>query len=331
MVWNVRQRRGTQGVVRGGRTTSTVTAVSQGVSVIDLLFQGEERAIAAYLLWDRDEAALVETGPASSLDALLAGLERAGAPRERVTKLLLTHIHLDHAGAAGSLLRLLPNATVHVHPVGAPHLADPAKLVASAARIYGEDMDRLWGETLPVPAGRLRVLQDGELVAAGGRLLRALHTPGHASHHVAYWDEAERSIYAGDVAGVRLPGAPVALPPTPPPDLDVETWSASIERLLALDASTLYLTHFGPAGGVARHLEELRARLHGWRDLVLGAVRGGAGQAVVAGLLERHANEELEAAGTDAETRRRYGLVAGYEMNAAGLVRYLTKRGLLPR
>nr|MDQ3328538.1 MBL fold metallo-hydrolase [Chloroflexota bacterium] len=252
-------------------------------------------------------------------------------PPERVTKVLLTHIHLDHAGAAGSLMRLLPNASVYVHSVGARHLIDPAKLVASAQRIYGEQMDRLWGEVIPVPAERVVALNDGAVIIAGGRELNALYTPGHASHHIAYWDAAGNAIYTGDAAGVRLPGVEAVLPPTPPPDLDLETWSASIRHLLERDAHTLYLTHYGPAKDPRRHLEALDRRLYAWRDLMLAALREGLDETAVALRLEERANHDLgEPARANPALRGRYGLVAGYAMNVAGYVRYLRKQGVLP-
>ncbi len=298
--------------------------------VIDLRFQGREQAIASYLLDNGREAALIETGPASTLGSLMAGLSAAGVEPERVTQLLVTHIHLDHAGAAGSLVRLLPNATVCVHEAGAPHLSDPSKLLSSATRIYGADMDRLWGEVRPVPPERLRVLGDGEKFTAGGRELHALYTPGHASHHIAYWDPASASVFTGDVAGIRLPGVKIAVPPTPPPDLDLDAWSASIDRLLGLGARTLYLTHFGAAHDVSAHLDNLRARLFAWHDLVLDAFRRGLDTPQVALLLEQHANRELSASGLGPGLSDRYRLVSGYEMNVAGFVRYFRKRGELP-
>jgi glyoxylase-like metal-dependent hydrolase (beta-lactamase superfamily II) len=258
----------------------------------------------------------------------MAGLAAAGVEPGRVSKLLLTHIHLDHAGAGGSLMPLLPNAVVYVHAAGAPHLADPSRLLRSATRIYGEDMDRLWGDVLPVPPDRLKVLHDGESLQAGGRELRALYTPGHASHHVAYWDPGSASVFTGDVGGIRLPGVAIPVPPTPPPDLDLDAWSASIDELLRLPASTLYLTHYGPTSDVRSHLQGLQTRLYAWRDLVLDALRRGLEPTEVALLLERHANQELAAPGADPELRERYKLVSGYEMNVAGFVRYFEKQGI---
>lgn len=299
--------------------------------LIDLRFQGQPEAIASYLLRDGDGAALIETGPATTLASLLSGLAEAGVAPEDVWTVLLTHIHLDHAGAAGSLAgRFLPNAVVYVHPAGLPHLADPEKLLRSAQRIYGDEMDRLWGEVLPVPAERLRPLEDGEVVRAGGRTLRALHTPGHASHHIAYLDEGSRAVYTGDVAGIRLPGIATPVPPTPPPDLDLEAWHASLRRLAELEPTTLYLTHFGGTGGAARHIDELGRRLDAWGDIALAELRAGRTTAAVAALLERRALDELSIVGGEDGLRARYALVSGYAMNVAGFERYFGKRGLLP-
>ncbi len=310
---------------------SSLSYTDHSPTILDLQFQGEPQAIASYLLIGAEDAALIETGPASTLDSLMAGLVAANVAPERVTKLLLTHIHLDHAGAAGSLMHQLPNATVYVHAAGARHLIDPTKLVASARRIYGDHMDRLWGEVLPVPADRVVVLDDGEVVIAGGRELKALYTPGHASHHIAYWDATGRTVYTGDAAGIRLPGADAVLPPTPPPDLDLELWSGSIGKLLALDAHTLYLTHYGSAHDPRKHLEELDRRLYEWRDLVLAALRERRDETAVAQQLEEQANHALEErARMNPVLRGRYALVAGYAMNVAGYVRYLRKQGALP-
>ncbi len=304
-----------------------ITTVSERLRILDLYFQGREEAIASYLLGSGGEYALVETGPSTCIDSLLAGLEAAGVAREQVTRLLLTHIHLDHAGAAGSLTRLLPNAVVCVHEEGYRHLADPSKLLGSATRIYGDQMDILWGEVLPVPEDRLRVLADGERVSVGEVSLEALYTPGHASHHIAYWNPQSREVFTGDVAGIRLPNTAPALPPTPPPDLDLELWSESIRRLLSLEPETLYLTHFGPATDSRRHLEELESRLYEWGDLVRRGARAGKNQDELAAELEEHADRELAPTIDDPATRARFRLVSGYAMNVAGYLRYYKKRG----
>ncbi|MEJ7655069.1 MAG: MBL fold metallo-hydrolase, partial [Chloroflexia bacterium] len=248
------------------RETSTngggATAPGCTTETLDLHFQGRPHAIASFLLSGDGEAALIESGPGSTLTALMRGLAASGVEPELVTKILLTHIHLDHAGAAGELTELLPNAVVYVHGIGAPHLLDPSRLLRSAERIYGDQMDPLWGTMHPVPEKRLVVLEDGDVVEAAGRTLRAIYTPGHASHHVAFHDADAGVLFAGDVAGVRLPGLDRVMPPTPPPELNLELWSESINRMLALDLNTLYLTHFGPVHNVADHLDELHIRMY---------------------------------------------------------------------
>jgi glyoxylase-like metal-dependent hydrolase (beta-lactamase superfamily II) len=203
------------------------------VRVIDVHHLGRERVIGAWLV----DGCLVDPGPAASLDALLAGL--AGEEPERI---LITHLHLDHAGAAGVLARRWPRAEVWVHERGARHLADPSKLLASATRLYGEDMDRLWGEVAPVPAERLRVFGSGDEERVGD--WRVAYTPGHASHHLAFLHEPTRTAFAGDVGGVKIGDGPV-MAPTPPPDVDVAAWRASLATLRAWAPERVAVTHFG--------------------------------------------------------------------------------------
>ena len=221
--------------------------------LVDVRHLGRERVIGAWLV----DGCLVDPGPTASLDALLEGL--AGEVPERV---LLTHIHLDHAGAAGTLTRRWPDAEIWVHERGAPHLAAPEKLVASATRLYGEDMDRLWGEVVPVPRDRLRVL--GEQERIGDWEVRA--TPGHASHHVAFLHTPTATAFCGDVAGVRIGEGPV-LAPTPPPDIDLAAWRASLDAIAAWRPDRLAITHFGAHEDAGGHLAALRDRLEemaGW-------------------------------------------------------------------
>jgi glyoxylase-like metal-dependent hydrolase (beta-lactamase superfamily II) len=200
--------------------------------LIDVMHLGRDRVIGANEL---PGGLIVDPGPTTGLDALLAGLQ------EEPRALLLTHIHLDHAGASGVLARRFPNLRVYVHEVGAPHLVDPAKLLASAERLYGDDMDRLWGEFAPVPAERVVALGDsGE--AEG---LRYAHVPGHASHHVAYLDESTGDAFTGDTAGVQIPPSGVTVAPTPPPDIDLEAWLDSIELIRSWGPQRVCITHFG--------------------------------------------------------------------------------------
>jgi glyoxylase-like metal-dependent hydrolase (beta-lactamase superfamily II) len=234
---------------------------------IDLLHLGRERVIASYLLDTSDGPALVDCGPTTCIDALEAGLAARGLALTDVRHLLLTHIHLDHAGAAGVLVRRNPALQVHVSPVGAPHLIDPERLEASARRLYGESFDSLWGELAPVPAANVHAL-DGVVVG-----LESFPTPGHASHHVCYLDP-DGTLYAGDACGVRvLPGRSV-MPPTPPPDVDVAAWQETFDEIARRAPERLALIHFGVVEDVQRHLEELELRLLDWAE----SVEGGASE-----------------------------------------------------
>ena len=201
--------------------------------------------------WEID-GALVDPGPESSLPTLLAALGD-----EQPRALLLTHIHLDHAAAAGAMVRRWPDLEVYVHERGAPHLIDPRKLLASAERLYGDQMQRLWGEILPVPEANVKVLRGGESVLG----MRVAYTPGHASHHVCYLHEDSGTAFAGDVAACRIPPSRLVMPPTPPPDIDLEKWEDSIAILEGWRPERLALTHFGPVDEPLEHLATVRARL----------------------------------------------------------------------
>jgi glyoxylase-like metal-dependent hydrolase (beta-lactamase superfamily II) len=283
--------------------------------------------IASYLVADGDDLALVEAGPASTLEALLAGVRAAGHDPARLTHLLLTHVHLDHAAGAGQLARLAPQARIYVHGLGAPHLEDPSRLLASAARLYGDRVDEMWGTMLPVPRDRIRVPADGEAIRVGGRTLVALHTPGHAIHHLAFHDPDARLVFTGDVAGIRLDGAPHVRPPTPPPDLDTPRWLESIGRLRALRPETLLLTHFGAVADPGWHLDDLAARLSDWTRRAGEATD----RAAFAAALQSDGDAQLLAASGDAVLVRRYADCIPYEMMAAGLLRQAHPRPSTPR
>ena len=216
--------------------------------LIDVMHLGRPHVIGC---WEVD-GALIDPGPESSLQTVLAALGE-----ERPRAVLLTHIHLDHAAATGALVRRWPDLEVYVHERGAPHLIDPSKLLASAERLYGEDMQRLWGEIVPVPAENVKPLAGGE-TALG---MRVAYTPGHASHHVSYLHEESGTAFTGDVAACRIPPSDLVVPPTPPPDIDVEAWEDSLDILEAWSPERLALTHFGPVEDPAEHLAIARERL----------------------------------------------------------------------
>lgn len=270
--------------------------------VIDAMHLGHERVIGCWQVGD----VLIDPGPSSCLPALLAGLGD-----ERPRALLLTHIHLDHAGASGSLGRRWPELEVYVHARGAPHMVDPARLLDSARRLYGEDMDRLWGEFEAVPEANLRVLHGGETLPGG---FEVAYTPGHASHHVSYLHQG--TAFVGDVGGVRIPPSDFTLAPTPPPDIDVEAWHSSIERIAAWRPERLALTHFGATEDVAGQLARVGRRLDEQAELA----RGGDREAFV-----ERMRQDVAAAG-DPVTAGAYTQAAPQDQLYAGLARYWRKR-----
>lgn len=241
--------------------------LATGLSWIDLNFLGRPHAIATGVIHGGGTLALVDPGPATCLEALDLGLQARGLRLADVTHLLLTHIHLDHAGSTGTILRRHPHVKVYVSARGAAHIVDPSKLVASAGRLYGDQMERLWGEIAPVPESSLVTLAGGERVEAGGRTFEVAHTPGHASHHVSYFDRDSRLAFVGDTAGVCIDGGYV-LPPTPPPDIDIELWQGSVARIEAWSPQTIFLTHFGPVHDPSPHLRTLVANLDTMAALV---------------------------------------------------------------
>ncbi len=270
--------------------------------LIDLQHVGRARVIACWQVGD----VLVDPGPSSCLPVLLEALGGA-----RPSAVLLTHIHLDHAGATGSLVERWPDLRVYVHERGARHLVDPTRLYDSARRIWGEDMDRLWGEMVPVPPDRLEVLSGGETIRDGWRVA---YTPGHAWHHVSFLHDA--TAFAGDVAGVRIASGPMTIPPTPPPDVDVEAWRESIAIVRAWRPARLAVTHFGSSDDVDRQLDELQTRLEAWSQLARDSDRE-TFEAAVREEIERHLTPE--AAGAYEQASPVEHLYGGYE-------RYWAKR-----
>lgn len=298
-----------------------------GIRGIDTLMCGRERATSAYLV-EAAEPALVETGPTTSVHAVLEGLAALGIGAGDLAHIVVTHIHLDHAGGAGALAPHFPRATVWVHERGAPHLADPKKLVASAARIYGEEaLHALFGPVEPIPQGRLRSLTNGDTVPLGNRSIEAVYTPGHASHHVCLLDDATQSVFVGDALGVFLPDVRILRPATPPPEFDLELAVESIGRVAERRPSRLLFSHFGPADDVTELCRLATERIRGWADIVEQALTETADVVEVVRILkERTAGEMDPASGPDlGRVQDRYEVLSSYEMNALGLMRYLKK------
>lgn len=286
------------------------------VRILDL-HHGKDRVIASFLLETREGPVLLETGPESGYSKLVEGLKGFGYAPEDVRHVFVTHIHLDHAGAAWRFAGM--GARVYVDERGAPHLLDPSRLLASAGRIYGGLLKTLWGEVRPIPKEQLRVLRDGERVRIGEVELEVLYTPGHAVHHHAY--RFEDLVFTGDVAGVRV-GGPV-LPPTPPPDIHLETWKASLDRLRSLRPRALCLTHFGVYEDVEAHLEALEKTLFAWADWVRLRLKERLSEEEIRPLFEAYWREGL--GGLSEEEGERYALADPPWMNLQGLIRYWTK------
>jgi glyoxylase-like metal-dependent hydrolase (beta-lactamase superfamily II) len=306
--------------------TKLSRSTSPGTWQISLPFQNEEEIVGSYVMEGKDELAVIDPGPARTADALLSALCEAGFDPANVTHLLLTHIHLDHAGSVGTLLHHMPKTTVYVHSKGAPHLIDPTRFLASAKRIYGERMYELWGEVLPVPEERIHILHDGDVLNIANRRLEVHYAPGHASHHVIFYDVHSGELFAGDAAGIRLQGVDYVRPPTPPPDIDLEAWSHTIDKLKQLRPDVLYLAHFGPVNMPIKHLERLREKLFSWGDFVLGAMRDGKSEDEIAEMLAKYANTDLLRAAGNERSLRRYDLSANYQMSVQGYMRYWRKK-----
>ena len=288
---------------------------------LDTLLGGWERVTAGYLV-EGTSPVLVETGSQSSVLTLLALLEGLGVGSGDLAGVIVTHIHLDHAGGVGDVARAFPNATVYVHEKGARHLADPSRLVASAAQVYGDLLDSLYGRLDPTPPERIRVLEDGAEVAVGpGRTLTAVDSPGHAKHHLAVHDSDSGILFAGDAVGVRLPDAGVLRPATPPPDFDLDQALDSLRRFEARRPSAIALAHYGLVPDPSTVLEEAATTLTRWAAVAEQAWRDGAD---VAAALEAAFAADL--AGVDESHRRKLETLNGVHSNAAGLRRWLDTR-----
>ncbi len=299
------------------------TVVADGVIELDTMLGGWDRVTAGYLI-EGDSPVLVETGSQSSVPVLLDQLEQLGVDADGLAAVVVTHIHLDHAGGVGDVARAFPKATVYVHPKGARHLADPTKLVDSAARVYGPLLDSLYGRLDPTPEERIRVLEDGETIRVGpNRALVAVDSPGHAKHHMALHDTLSGILFAGDAVGVKLPDAGVLRPSTPPPDFDLSAAIGSLRRFAERKPTRLALAHYGLLDDPLAVLDEADGTLRKWADVAESAFRDGRD---IAAALATEFESDLD--GVPDEHRHKLEVMNGVHSNAAGLHRWLTTKDL---
>jgi glyoxylase-like metal-dependent hydrolase (beta-lactamase superfamily II) len=302
-----------------------MTTLTAGMAYADLEFQGLHRIIATVTLTGADGITVVDPGPTTTLPVLERHLSSIGAGVQDITALFITHIHLDHAGATGTLVQRNPRINVFVHEVGAPHMVDPSKLVASAGRLYGDDMERLWGAVTPVPAAALVVLKGGERLDRAGRAWEVAYTPGHASHHVSYFSPDSGIAFVGDTAGVQVLSGGFVLPPTPPPDIDLPAWAASLDAIERWRPQTLFLTHFGPSESVTAHLAELRDHMQFVERLTREALARSEDEAQREAWFTEQLRSEMRRRTSEADMRA-YEMAGRFDLNWRGIARYVTKR-----
>jgi len=302
-----------------------VNPVAAGVHLIDLHHGWHPAVIAAAVVELEAGIALVDPGPGSTLDALEVGLNEAGLALDDIRTILLTHVHLDHAGATGAILARHPHIEVLVHERGAPHLVDPSRLLRSAQRLFGDRMDQLWGPCLPVPSDRVRPLEGGEARLLGGRFATR-YTPGHASHHIAYLHEPTGVALVGDAAGCRIRGAPEVIPACPPPDIDLDLLRQSLHAIAAWKPTRLLLSHFGTADGVAEHVAAFERSLEDWAGQVRRSLADPGDDAARAAAFALHVGSRLRHS-LAPELVGAYERGAPPHMSWFGLARYWRTRG----
>jgi glyoxylase-like metal-dependent hydrolase (beta-lactamase superfamily II) len=290
---------------------------------IDLQFRGSPRVIATAILQGADGVTLIDPGPTSCLPVLESGLRDRGLTLRDVRTVLLTHIHLDHAGATGTIAERVPGVGVYVHARGAPHMIDPAKLLASATRLWGDRMDAVWGAFQPVPAANVSVLQGGERLELAGRAIRVAYTPGHAKHHVSYLDEHAGMAYVGDTAGVRVSDYLIA--PTPPPDIDIEAWQQSLNTIDAWQPVSLFLTHFGPVSPGRAHLARFRTTVTTAAETSREMIAAGGSDEELSRRFTERMRQDVRKALPEHEARVAE-LAAPFDQLWQGLARYWQKK-----
>jgi glyoxylase-like metal-dependent hydrolase (beta-lactamase superfamily II) len=299
------------------------------ITVLDVNWVDHPHSIGAALLESDGHHSLIDPGPTSTLVTLRQRLREHGLSVSDLDAILLTHVHLDHGGASGSLVHEHPSLPVYVHQNGAPHMENPSKLIASATRLWGEQLQFLFGEMVPVPHDNLRILEGGESIELGSRELEVVYTPGHASHHVSYFDQHEGVAFVGDTTGVRIDNGPYILPATPPPDIDLALWGKSFSEILTRRPKRLLLTHYGFAEDPAAHIATFRERLRRWAEQT-EQILGAAGDDAAA------LQQFLDYAHADigkflpADEMDHYAFTAGLDLSFAGLARHIRKRAQKP-
>jgi len=299
-------------------------------TTIDLNWTGRPRSIAAMLIESADRVALIDPGPGSTVEALRMELSSRGHDVQSLDSLLLTHIHLDHAGATGTLVRENPSLKVYVHESGAKHMIDPAKLLASAGRLYGGDLQSLYGQTEAVPERNLRSLKGGERIRMGEGELEILYTPGHASHHLTYWDRQSRTAFVGDTAGIRVEGDSFLLPATPPPDIDVELWNRSLGMIASLNPQRIFLTHFGFMENPGEHLQLYKERLAEWAELTRTLLDSGVEASEAEKIFVETTSSKIRSTMPE-EVADHYIFNGALKLSWLGLMRYVRKKDELAR
>jgi len=302
-----------------------LSAAMPSIIMLDNLWTGRPHTIASALLESDGHRCIVDPGPGSTLETFRENLRAHGIGVGDLNAILLTHIHLDHAGATGALVRENPGLAVYVHTLGAPHVIDPSKLLASAQRLWPNDLQQLFGEVLPVPAENLRILEGGETLTLGSRKLEVVYTPGHASHHVSYFDQAEGIAFVGDTTGVRIEGNSFAMPATPPPDINLEIWDKSFAAILERKPSRLFLTHYGYSDNPSEHILLFRERLHRWSALAEEILRNAASDSAAMDSFMSATFAEISQHLPAGEADH-YAFSAGLNLSFLGLARYLRKR-----
>jgi glyoxylase-like metal-dependent hydrolase (beta-lactamase superfamily II) len=291
------------------------------VKIIDLHFEGHTGTIATFLIETKDGPILVETGPHSTLQHLAVGLGKEGYTIEDVRHVFLTHIHLDHGGAAWVFAE--KGANIYLHPFGIRHYNDPTKLLDSARQIYKDEMDKLWGELQPIPLERLRAVSPNQIVTVGNVKMQALFTPGHAVHHIAW--KSGKALFTGDAAGICIQNQ-IVVPPCPPPDINLEHWMDSIKLMQSKRINELYLTHFGKVESVREHFEELKGRLRNWANWLKPYWENNISVEEVTPLFNNYIASQLKSAGVKGEDLIRYELANPGFMSVMGLYRYWKKK-----